>query len=140
MLAALVLAVAASAAAASTIPFRVVAHDIAATKTTLEPFALVATSRRSAHRIVVDVPTPAAQPVLLANYRTSIVLGVFGPFGCKDGRVRVARVTQVGSTLTVHLVVKPLPPGTMDARRSTRRPVFSWCRDRRCTGFRRRRR
>ncbi|HST15983.1 MAG TPA: hypothetical protein VLJ44_14140 [Gaiellaceae bacterium] len=110
------LAVAAPAAAAGTIPFRVVAHDIAATRTTLKPFALVATSPNSAHRIVVAVPTHAAQPVLRANYRTSIVVGVFGPFGCKDGRIHVARVTQSGTMLTVHLSLKPLAAGTMECQ------------------------
>jgi hypothetical protein len=92
----------------------VVAHEIAATRTTLRPFALVATSRLSAHRIVVDVPIDAGQPVLLANYRTSVVLGVFGPFGCKDDRVRVARVTQSDKILTVHLSIKPLARGMME--------------------------
>jgi hypothetical protein len=109
------LVVVASAAAASTIPFRVAARSITdPSGATAKPFAILGTSALTAHRIVVRVPPEAAQPVLEANFRRSIVLGVFGPFGCKDGRVHVTRVTQAERTLTVHLAIKPLAPGMME--------------------------
>lgn len=110
------LAVAGSAAAAGTIPFRVIAHGISTLKTTPKPFALVASSRADARRIILDVPPAAAQAVLRTSFRRSIVVGVFGPFGCKDDRVGVARVTQAGTVLTVHLTVKPLAPGTVECQ------------------------
>lgn len=109
----IVLAAAASAAAASTVPFRVVARGIATGTTTAKPFAIVATSRVAAHPIVLRLPA-AAQPLRRADYRTSIALGVFGPFGCRDHRVGVARVTQTGRMLTVHLTMKALAPGTAE--------------------------
>ena len=110
-----VLVVVASAAAAGTIPFRIASHGISnPMRATAKPFAILGTSRVTAHRIVVRVTPDVAQPVLLANFRKQIVLGVFGPFGCKDGRVRVARVTQSGTMLIVHLSIKPLAPGMME--------------------------
>jgi hypothetical protein len=110
----LVLAVAVPAAAASTIPFRVVAHGISSGTMRAKPFAVVGTSRVSAHVIAADLSSGDAQAVLRTNFRTSIAVGVFGAFGCKDARVHVTRVTQSGTMLTVHLSIKRLPPGTME--------------------------
>jgi len=112
-----VLVVVASAAAASTVPFRVVAHGIAdPSAATAKPFALLGTSQVTAHKIVLRVTPAVAHLVLTAKFHTSIVLGVFGPFGCKDARVRVARLTQSGKLLTVHLSIKPRAPGMMECQ------------------------
>jgi hypothetical protein len=110
----LVLVVAAPAAAASAIPFHVVAHGISTGRISAKPFAIVATSRVSAHGIALDLSPGEAQAVLRTNFRRSIAVGVFGAFGCRDARIHVARVTQSGTILTVHLSIKPLPPGTME--------------------------
>jgi len=110
------LAVAAPAAAASTVPFRVAAHGTSAGAPAARPFAILGTSAASGHRIVLRVTPQVALPVLRTNFRTQIVLAVFGPFGCKDGRVRVARVTQTGRMLVVHLSLEPLAPGTMECQ------------------------
>jgi hypothetical protein len=110
------LAVAAPAAAASTVPFRVAAHGISAGAPTAKPFAILGTSPVSGHRIVLGVSPEVAQPVLAANFRKQIVLGVFGPFGCKDRRVRVVRLTQTGRMLVVHLSLKPLDSGMMECQ------------------------
>jgi hypothetical protein len=80
------------------------------------PFAIPGTSAVSGHRIVLRVTPEVALPVLRANFRTQIVLGVFGPFGCKDGRVHVARVTQTARMLVVHLSLEPLTPGAMECQ------------------------
>ena len=112
----LALAAVATAAAAGTVSFRVASHGIANGAPTAKPFAILGTSPATAHRIVLRVPPAVALPVLRANFRTSLVLGVFGPFGCKDGRVRVARVTQSGTMLAVHLSLKPLAPGVMECQ------------------------
>ena len=45
-----------------------------------------------------------------------MLVGVFGPFGCKDGRVHVARINQNGRALLVRLVMTPLPAGTMECQ------------------------
>jgi hypothetical protein len=110
------LAVAAPAAAASTVPFRVAAHGITDGAPTAKPFAILGTSAASGHQIVLRVSSPVAHPVLRANFRTQIVLGVFGPFGCEDGRVRVARVTQAERMLVVHLSLRPLAPATAECQ------------------------
>ncbi len=109
------LVVVVSAAAASAIPFRLAARGVSDPATsTAKPFAILGTSAATARRIVLRVSPAVARPVLAANFRTSIVLGVFGPFGCKDVRVHVARVTQSGKILTVHLSIRPLAPGQME--------------------------
>ena len=110
------LAVAAPAAAAGTVPFRVAAHGTSAGAPAARPFAILGTSTVSGHRIVVRVTPAVALPELRANFRTQIVLGVFGPFGCKDGRVHVARVTQTARMLVVHLSLEPLTPGAMECQ------------------------
>jgi hypothetical protein len=110
------LAVAAPAAAASTVPFRVAAHGISAGAPTAKPFAILGTSPVSGHRIVLRVPMEVAQPVLAANFRKQVVLGVFGPFGCEDRRVRVVRLTQTGKMLVVHLSLKPPDSGMMECQ------------------------
>jgi hypothetical protein len=42
------------------------------------------------------------------------VVAVFGPFGCRDGRIDVGSLTQRGSTLTVRLRERSPDPGTME--------------------------
>jgi hypothetical protein len=42
------------------------------------------------------------------------VVAVFGPFGCKDGRIDVVSLTQRGSTLAVGLRERAPAPGTME--------------------------
>ena len=85
-----VLAVAAPAAAASTLPFRVVAHGPSSRPIRPDPYAVLAAAPKS------------------------VSVTVYGAFGCKDHRVRVDRVTQAARLLTVHLTLKPLAPGTME--------------------------
>ena len=58
----------------------------------------------------------AADRARSVNFRASVLVGVFGPFGCKDDRVRVARVEESGRTLLVRLTMSPLPPGTMECQ------------------------
>jgi len=42
------------------------------------------------------------------------VVAIFGPFGCKDGRIDVASLTQRGSVLAVGMRERNLTPGTME--------------------------
>jgi hypothetical protein len=42
------------------------------------------------------------------------VVAVFGPFGCKDGRIDVASLTQRGNVLAVGMRERSLAPGTME--------------------------
>jgi hypothetical protein len=66
------------------------------------------------HRVVADTPAAAATAASRVNFRTSVLVGVFGEFGCSDGRVHVTRLDESGTTLTVRLVVKPPAPGTAE--------------------------
>ena len=111
----ILLAAAASAAAASSIPWRVAAHGVAKGVPPSDvPVAVLVTSTPGTARIVARVPASAARTARAVNYRTSVLLGVFGPFGCTDARITVARIVEHGRKLIVRLVRKPLPPGTME--------------------------
>jgi len=109
------LAAAASAAAASSIPWRIAAHGVATGAPPSDvPVAVLVASKPGTARIVARVPASAARAARAVNYRTSVLVGVFGPFGCTDARITVARIVEHGRTLIVRLVRKPLPPGTME--------------------------
>jgi hypothetical protein len=108
------LAAAASASAATTISFRLAAHGIATGARPRMSTAVLATSPKSARPIVVDVPAAAARVARNLNYRKSVLVGVFGSFGCTDARVHVSRIVEQGRTLIVRLVVKPIAPGTAE--------------------------
>jgi hypothetical protein len=41
-------------------------------------------------------------------------LGLFGQFGCRDPRVRIARIERAGSLLRVRLVMRPLAAGKVE--------------------------
>jgi hypothetical protein len=107
----LAFAVTASAVAANAISWKVIARGAAVGASVRTPSALAATSRLGAQRIVEHVPPAARSAALALNYRTTVLVGVFGAFGCSDGRVRVARIDERRRVLTIHLVVKRLPPG-----------------------------
>ena len=112
----LVFAATTSVAAASTITWRVVAHGATASPSTGETYALVATTRSAASRIVARVPAAAGRKALAVDYGTSVLVGAFGPFGCKDDRVHVARIDESVRTLYVRATMSPLPPGTMECQ------------------------
>ncbi len=111
LLAVLAAATAVPAAAGRTIPWTVIGHGIATGEPSHSPVALVATSPSAAHHVVTTVPPKAAAAALRVNYRLNVLVGVFGAFGCTDGRVRITGIDERASTLVVKLVVKPLPPG-----------------------------
>jgi len=115
---ALLLAAAASTAAASSITWRVIAHGAASTEVSPADgtYALVATSRPAAGAIAARVTAGAAAKARAVNFHTSVLVGVFAPFGCKDDRVRVNRIEESGRTLLVRLTMSPLPPGTMECQ------------------------
>ncbi|HEY2778097.1 MAG TPA: hypothetical protein VGI77_09355 [Gaiellaceae bacterium] len=98
----LALAVAASAAAASAIPFRVVVHGISTGLATAKPFALVGPSRVSVHRIVLDLtvhltlkPLAPGTAECQAIFETARVLVV--PRAALHGTPAKAMVTVAGS-------------------------------------------
>ena len=101
---------------ASSIHWRVVAHGAATSPATTDPYAIVATSRVAARPIVERVPRAAGAKAGGVDFRSSILVGVFGPFGCRDPRIHVTRIDESGRTLHVHLTMTPLPPGTMECR------------------------
>ena len=103
-------------AAASTVGWRVVAHGTATSPASANPYAIVATSAAAAQPIVVRVPASARGKALALDYRSSVLVGVFGPFGCRDHRVHVSRVDEISRTLRVRLTMTPLPPSTMECQ------------------------
>jgi len=113
---ALSLAAVTPVAAATIITWRVIAQGVATSPASANPYAIVATSSAAARSIVVRVPPSARAKALAVDYRSSVVVGVFGPFGCRDHRVHVSRIDERSHTLRVHLTMTPLPPGTMECQ------------------------
>jgi hypothetical protein len=110
----LVLAAAASAAAARVVPWQLLARGVASKDDGAAPLGILASSKLAAHRIVLRVPRQEGQTVLRLDYRRRVALGVFGQFGCRDPRVRIARIERAGSLLRVRLVMQPLASGKVE--------------------------
>ena len=105
------LAAAASAAAARVLPWQLLARGVATKNDGAATIGILASSRVAAHQLVLRVSPEAAQTVLRLDYRRRIALGIFGQFGCHDGRVRVARIEQTATLLRVRLELQPLGMG-----------------------------
>jgi hypothetical protein len=107
----LVLAAAASAAATQVVPWQLLARGFATRNDGAATIGIIAASKAAAHRLVIRVSPVAAQTVLRLDYRRRIALGIFGEFGCRDGRVRIARIEQTATVLRVRLDLRPLGMG-----------------------------
>jgi hypothetical protein len=108
---ALALAAAASAAAARVVPWQLLARGVATKDDGAAPLGILASSKPAAQRLVLRVPSQVGQTILRLDYRRRVALGVFGQFGCRDGRVRIARIERAASLLRVRLVMQPLASG-----------------------------
>jgi hypothetical protein len=111
---ALVLAVAASAAATRVVTWHLLARGLASKSDGETPIGILAPSRNAAQRLVLRVPPQAADTVLRLDYRRRAALGIFGPFGCRDGRVRIIRIEQIAALLRVRLAMQPLGAGKVE--------------------------
>jgi hypothetical protein len=109
-----VLAAAASAAAARVVPWHLLARGVATKNDGAETIGILAPSKAAAHRLVLRVPPKAAQTVLHLDYGRKVALGIFGQFGCRDARVRIAGIDRTGALLRVRLVQRPLAPGNAE--------------------------
>jgi len=78
------------------------------------PVAFVAIDRASSARFAGRLPATAAPVLDRVDFSRSVVVAVFGEFGCEDHRVAVTSIVQRGSRLVVSLVLRPLAPGTME--------------------------
>jgi hypothetical protein len=112
----LVLAAAAPAAASRVVAWQPLAHGHATRDDGATPIAILAPSRTAAHGLVVRVPPDAARSVLRLDYKRRVALGVFGPFGCRDGRVRIVRIERAATLLRVRLTLAPLGAGKVECQ------------------------
>jgi len=110
----LVLAAAASAAATRVVTWHLLTRGHASQNDGETPIGILAPSKTAAHRLVLRVPHQAAQTVLRLDYRRRVALGIFGPFGCRDGRVRIVRIEQIARLLRVRLAMQPLAAGKVE--------------------------
>ncbi|HEY2220033.1 MAG TPA: hypothetical protein VGH35_11875 [Gaiellaceae bacterium] len=74
----------------------------------------VALDRPSATAWSARTGKSGAAALRRADFSRNALVAVFGPFGCKDGRVAVASLTQRGSTLAVSLRESSPAPGTVE--------------------------
>jgi hypothetical protein len=100
--------------AATTLPSRLIASGTAVGGRIAGMQARIALSR-SATASFAGSLTPAARAKLAAvDFSRSAAVAVFGEFGCRDSRVSVGRVDRSAKAIAVHLVERPLPPGTVE--------------------------
>ena len=74
----------------------------------------VAVDRPSAAAFVARTGKSGAAAIRRVDFSHNAVVAVFGPFGCKDGRVDVQSLAQRGGTLTVRLRERRPAPGTVE--------------------------
>ncbi|HEV7640831.1 MAG TPA: hypothetical protein VGO39_08200 [Gaiellaceae bacterium] len=110
----LVLAAAASAAATRVVPWEMRARGVATKDDGAAPLGILASSKLAAKRLVRRMPRRDGRMVLALDYRRLVALGVFGRFGCRDARVRIARIERAASLLRVRLVMEPLASGKVE--------------------------
>jgi hypothetical protein len=109
-------AAAAPAAAVRSVPWQPLARGAATADSGARPVGFLAASKTAARTLVVRVPPAAARMVLRLDYRSSVAVGVFGRFGCHDGRVSITGIERVGPRLRVRLVLRPLKPGAVECQ------------------------
>jgi hypothetical protein len=74
----------------------------------------VAVDRPSTAAFAARTGKSGAATIRRVDFSRDAVVAVFGPFGCKDGRVDVTSLAQRGGTLTVRLRERPVAPGTVE--------------------------
>jgi hypothetical protein len=74
----------------------------------------VAVDRPSAAAFAARTGKSGAAAIRRVDFSRDAVVAVFGPFGCKDGRVDVTSLAQRGGTLRVRLRERPVAPGTVE--------------------------
>jgi hypothetical protein len=94
-------------AGATTIRWTELARGPAQLTQLLSPVSLVAYSRDSAIAFSSGLPQKAVDQLLGVDYDKNLVVGVFGPFGCRDERVVVKSIIRKGAQLQITLVTKP---------------------------------
>jgi hypothetical protein len=105
--------VAATASASPSITWRLVAHGNAGD--VADPLVgYVALDRPAAAAFAARTGTSGLEAVGRVDFARNALVAVFGPFGCKDGRVEVGSLVQRGGVLAVRLRERSLAPGTME--------------------------
>ena len=74
----------------------------------------VALDRSSATLFAVRTGKTGAAAIRRVDFTRNAVVAVFGPFGCKDGRIGVTSLAQRDGTLAVSLRERSPAPGTVE--------------------------
>lgn len=85
----------------------------------ISPVVLVASDRDTALPFTSGLPQKGVDALLHVDYKKDVVVGVFGPFGCRDSRIVVKSIARQGRQLMVTLATKPAPPGAKKCRDKT---------------------
>jgi hypothetical protein len=107
---------AAAAPAAAGLHWRELARGAATVPHGALPAAVVVTSPTRARALDSELPAAGRAALAAVDWKTTVVVAVFGEFGCSDGRVAVTAVTRRGDALVVALAKRPLPPGTAECQ------------------------
>ena len=82
----------------------------------ISPVVLVASDRDTALPFTSGLPQKGVDALLHVDYKKNVVVGVFGPFGCRDERIVVKSIARLGQQLMVTLTTKPAPAGAKKCR------------------------
>jgi hypothetical protein len=102
-----------AAAAAHAVGWKIVANGQAPSGGS-ELQGILSGSPTTAHRLAARLPSAEARTVLRFDYGRNVALGIFGDWGCRAKRVRIASIDRTDETLSVRLRLDPLPPGVME--------------------------
>jgi hypothetical protein len=85
----------------------------------ISPVVLVASDRDTALPLTSGLPQKAVDALLHVDYKRNVVVGVFGPFGCRDNRIVVRSIARQGQQLLVTLATRPAAAGAKKCRDKT---------------------
>ena len=85
----------------------------------VSPVVLVASDRDTALPLTSGLPQKGVDALLDVDYTRNVVVGVFGPFGCRDPRIVVKSIARQGQQVMVTLATKPAAAGAKRCRDKT---------------------
>ncbi len=81
-----------------------------------QPVGVLVGTRARSRTIAKRLPADGRASLSRVEFSRSLVVAIFGDFGCTDHRVAVRSISRRGAALRVVLVTRPLPPDQMECQ------------------------